>query len=246
MTDHISLQLPMPRIHCDHCGWEKAIPIDDADSWAGKNCPRCGTGPMVTQADCDEPKALHVRARHNTDFLNDLIGAMAGPAQQGPGSEPMPVTVAARVHIGNGAAKVEDIKVPAPAATSLNGHKLTTMRGPLDVAHFPYGLSMALEKFDRLRAQTLAETGGYAGCDTAATDKDLGPQLNRLARGMQRLTYRGVRQVTARESDLCAVYTRQNLEAFTCLSGLFNWDDGIGRVRRKLLLLAWRKGASTR
>lgn len=130
-------------------------------------------------------------------------------------------------------------------ARSLNGHPLTTMRGPLDTGGFPYGLSVALEKYDVLR-----QRHGYEPADALLSCQDgrpeFGPELRRLLRGMKRLTYRGVRQITARDGHLCAGYTLQNLDKFTTLSGLFYWNDGCGAIRRKLLLLAWRKGGGRR
>lgn len=133
----------------------------------------------------------------------------------------------------------------AKTAVSLNGYPLVTMCGPLDTGGFPHGLSMALEQYDVLRRRH-----GYEPADALLSCQggrpEFGPELRRLLWGMRRLTYRGVRRITARDGHLCARYTLQNLDNFTTLSGLFYWNDGVGAIRRKLLLLAWRKGGERR
>ena len=61
---------------------------------------------------------------------------------------------------------------------------------------------------------------------------------------MTRLTYRGVLAIARKHSSVCPVYVSQKMSVLGTLMGLFYWNDGSGETRRRLLLLAWRKGAS--
>ncbi|PWC98019.1 hypothetical protein TSO5_03565 [Azospirillum sp. TSO5] len=114
------------------------------------------------------------------------------------------------------------------------------MRGTLDVAGMPGGLLWALRKYDDLRAG-----GNYeqADAESRRPPTEIGEHLTRLHRGMMRLTYRSVLAVARRHSGVCPVYVRQHLGTLSSLMGLFYWNDGTGETRRRLLLLAWRKGA---
>ncbi|MCW2242308.1 hypothetical protein [Azospirillum canadense] len=126
------------------------------------------------------------------------------------------------------------------APRSLNGTPLTTMRGPLSLSGYPYGLSTALERYEDLRA-----AGSYERADQAARTPALaGPELTRLMRGMQRLTFRSILAVARRHSGVCPVYVRQKTTVLGTLMGLFYWNDGCGETRRRLLLLAWKKGVA--
>lgn len=115
-----------------------------------------------------------------------------------------------------------------------------TMRGPLDVSGMPYGLKMALEKFDKMR--TGAKT--YDGLDQLAGKPCFGPELNRLERGLRRLTNRGLLRIARESSGVCKVYMSGKYGIFRSLNGLFYWNDGHGVTRRRVLMLAWKKGAA--
>ncbi|HYH36939.1 MAG TPA: hypothetical protein VD860_01850 [Azospirillum sp.] len=116
-----------------------------------------------------------------------------------------------------------------------------TMRGPMSTDGLPAGLILALRKYDDMRAE-----GNYEAADRAARlpASVIGEHLARLMRGMKRITYRGMLAIASKHSGVCPVYVRQKTDVLGTLMGLFYWNDGKGETRRRLLLLAWRKGAS--
>jgi hypothetical protein len=129
------------------------------------------------------------------------------------------------------------------ALNKITGKPFQTLRGPLDASDFPSRLGFALDKFDRIRAGLRDSGQDYDTADQMAMHPDYGPDLNRLARGVKRLSHAGVARIACKHSGVCKVYMRQRGDVFRSLNGLFYWDDGKGETRRRVLLLAWRKGA---
>lgn len=118
-----------------------------------------------------------------------------------------------------------------------------TMRGPLDTTGFPRRLCRALARFDTIRRDLARGGRDYDAADEIALLESVaGPDLVRLARGVRRLSWRGCHTVARTHSGVCRTYTRGKMDVFTSLNGLFWWNDGKGETRRRLLLLAWRKG----
>lgn len=126
----------------------------------------------------------------------------------------------------------------------ISGRPLQTMRGPLYMGHFPYGLGIAIDKFDAIRAGLAADGKDYDEADAMAALPEFGPQLNRLARGLQRISAAGVFRIARKHSAICKLYMAQCGAVFRSLNGIFYWNDGRGETRRRVLLLAWRKGAA--
>ena len=120
-------------------------------------------------------------------------------------------------------------------------HTFPTMRGPMDTTGFPSGLVLALRKYDDMRAG-----GNYEAAEHGSKlpPRVIGEHLARLQRGMKRLTYRGVLAIARKHSGVCPVYVRGKMGTLNTLIGLFYWNDGQGETRRRLLLLAWKKGAA--
>lgn len=127
-------------------------------------------------------------------------------------------------------------------ANAITGRPFQTLRGPLDLRHFPYRLAYALEKFDTIRAGLAAAGDDYDEADNLARSRPVGEDLNRLARGLERISFRGLSRIAIRHSSVCPVYMRQRSEVFRTLNGIFYWNDGKGETRRRILLLAWMKG----
>lgn len=115
---------------------------------------------------------------------------------------------------------------------------LRTARGTIAADTLPERLAKALVEYDRLR-----ETYGWDAAEVAAHGAQGG--LERLSRGLRRLTFRGVCRVATKHSHVCPVYVRGHLRTLTTLQGLFWWNDGGSTVRERLLRLAWEKGART-
>jgi hypothetical protein len=129
------------------------------------------------------------------------------------------------------------------ALNKITGKPLQTMRGPLDLSNFPYRLRFALEKFDTIRCNLRDSNEEYDDAEPMASLRTVGPDLRRLKRGLERLTDGGLLRIARQHSGVCKVYMRQRGDTFRTLNGLFYWDDGKGETRRRVLLLAWRKGA---
>lgn len=111
------------------------------------------------------------------------------------------------------------------APVSLNLVELSTMRGPLDLSGFPHGLSLALERFDAIRAELRDNGSDYDAADHIAAAEASGEMLNRLSRGARRLTFYGVLRI-AKDYGLCAGYVGGFMRVATSLNGLFYWNDG--------------------
>lgn len=117
------------------------------------------------------------------------------------------------------------------------------MRGPVEMDGMPDGLIRALRKFDDLRVEAVC-TGGYEAAEEIARKPSSGPELNRLADGMRKISFRGLcRFASAAGGHLCPVYIRQKMDVFRSLNGMFYWNDGHGEMRRLILLRAWRLGS---
>jgi hypothetical protein len=129
-----------------------------------------------------------------------------------------------------------------PAVSMITGKPFQTLRGPMYLGHFPYGLAHALDKFDAIRAGLRDSGQDYDAAEQIAQHPDYGPQLNRLKRGLRRLSPAGVARIAKAHSGVCRVYMSQRGDVFRTLNGLFYWDDGKGETRRRVLLLAWKKG----
>lgn len=115
---------------------------------------------------------------------------------------------------------------------------LHTPRGTIVIAPMPMDLQRALLRYDALR-----RTWSPEDADKIARLDQYTP-LRRLRRGLSLLTFRSVCRIATRHSHVCPVYVRQHLSTLTTLMGLFWWNDGGSTVRERLLMLAWRKGAT--
>jgi len=97
------------------------------------------------------------------------------------------------------------------------------IRGPLDM--------------DKLPAELRAAVKTYLYQETRP---DL---LQRLIRGMKMLTQAGVTRIARKYSHVDKVYVGYTWDTLSTLNGILWWDDGSGETRRRILLLAWEKGA---
>jgi uncharacterized protein (DUF934 family) len=112
-------------------------------------------------------------------------------------------------------------------------NSLPTMRGPLDFESLPRELQGVLIYYDRLRADHGPEAAALSIQNRRAN-------LQRLNRGLGRLTARGIHRIADR---LDINYIRDHFRTLTTLQGLFWWNDGRGFTCAAILRLAWRKGA---
>lgn len=114
---------------------------------------------------------------------------------------------------------------------------LTTMRAgeKVDGTGFPAGLRSALVSYNRMREIVSYETAERAVC------RD--PSVERLQCGFRRITHAGAARIAIKHGGVCPVYCRGASSTLRSLDGIFYWT-GAPEVRRRLLLLAWRKGAS--
>lgn len=115
---------------------------------------------------------------------------------------------------------------------------LPTMRASekVEMTDFPAGLRAALVNFDHIRS-----CYGYEAADVS---EPRCPAIKRLRLGLRRLTLRGVTRIAVKHGGVCPVYCRGAVGTLTSLSGLF-WWNGSPEVRRRLLMLAWRKGGDS-
>jgi hypothetical protein len=120
----------------------------------------------------------------------------------------------------------------------LDSVTLQTPRGTIVIAPMPLNLQRALIEYDQWRVDRPDPEVADRAAEMYQTTR-----LQRLRRGLSRLTFRGVCRIATRHSHVCPVYVRQHLSTLTTLMGLFWWNDGGSTVRERLLLLAWRKGA---
>ncbi|SDF84401.1 hypothetical protein [Thalassobaculum litoreum] len=113
---------------------------------------------------------------------------------------------------------------------------LPTMRDEFPIDDLPVGLQAALVNFDHYRQQF-----GYEAADAIAQDKWGCPAVKKVFSGLRKISLRGMTRIATKHSHVCPVYCRQHSDTLRSLSGLFYWT-GPAEVRRRLLLLAWRKG----
>ncbi|MFX4223505.1 MAG: hypothetical protein ACMVO3_22535 [Thalassobaculum sp.] len=113
---------------------------------------------------------------------------------------------------------------------------LATMRADFPIDDLPQGLQAALINYDGYRMQF-----GYEAADAIARDKGGCPAVKKLLMGLRHITPRGATRIATKHSHVCPVYCSQHTDTLRSLSGLFYWT-GPSEVRRRLLLLAWRKG----
>lgn len=125
--------------------------------------------------------------------------------------------------------------------TGLPDTPATTMRGPLNTTGFPRGLVAALKEFDRIRCKLRDGNEDFDDAESMASLRIVSRELRLLKRGLERMSWRGVKRIAKKHSGVCDQYLSGKMSIFYTLNGLFYWNDGCGETRRRILLLAWRK-----